>query len=97
MSLDTISITVVYTNGHTIQLTFAIEPDVCLGAAGQWFPGVAYHGPQYDAVPEVVAYAINEGRITADRICGDTDDEPPMATWSVNEASLPVLRRHGVI
>lgn len=81
--------------GHQTRLEFAIEDEVCLGANGRWYPGVVYHHAQHDAVPEVVAYAINEGGITEDSIMGDDDDDPPLATWSVEDDAL--LFTYGII
>jgi len=75
-------------NGHELELL--VLPEMILQAQ-TWRPGVVH--PGNDFLGEVIAYAINEGRCSADTIPMDEDDKP--VSWRVRDPEI--LRKHGLI
>jgi len=69
----------------------AVYSHVCLGGGGRWYPGVV--SETSDDIAEVIAYGINEGRVTADLV----PDEDFAVTWYVTDAGVALLREHGVV
>jgi hypothetical protein len=86
-----------------ITIELQIEPEVIMyGQADKLASGVVYHPEYYGMAPfehlsgigEVIAYGINEGRVTHDTI--ELDDGTSVQ-WSVKPESTKALRRWGVI
>ena len=86
-----------------ITIELQIEPEIIMhGQADKLAPGVVYHPEYYGIAPferspdigEVIAYGINEGRVTQDTI--ELDDGSHVQ-WSVRPESIKALRRWGVV
>ena len=86
-----------------IAVTMPLWREVIMhGQADKLAPGVVYHPEYYGMAPfehlsgigEVIAYGINEGRVTQDTI--ELDDGTSVQ-WSVKPESTKALRRSGVI
>jgi hypothetical protein len=86
-----------------ITIELQIEPEIIMhGQADKLAPGVVYHPEYYGIAPfehlpdigEVIAYGINEGRVTQDII--ELDDGSHVQ-WSVRPESIKALRRWGVV
>ena len=86
-----------------ITIELQIQPEIILhGQADKLAPGVVYHPECYGIAPfehlpdigEVIAYGINEGRVTQDTI--ELDDGSHVQ-WSVRPDSIKALPRWGVV
>jgi hypothetical protein len=111
--IGAITVDVTYPNQKTVAVDFAVREEVCLGPGDRWYPGVQYDGnwPEVDGgtvqddldVGEVVAYGINEGRVTESEIDIWTEDAPEGSPtnahirWRVRPDSVVLLREHGII
>jgi hypothetical protein len=81
---------------------FAIHAEVCLSgqiSGNGWVPGVIVPGgADRDDIDEVIAYGINEGRVTASTIPADPDEDGSVPVhWRVEAEGIAALRQHGII
>ena len=97
VTLENIVIDCVFPSGKGLSFELQIEPGIIMkGQATDLTPGVFYN-PEYYGHPifcdddmedigEVVAYAINEGKVTADTVDGiawSVRDVQPLKDWGV--------------
>ena len=101
--LDTIVVCVNYPpDGHTREVELVVEPRVCLGGSGRWYPGVVYRPEYYTLnqfgedrdIGEIIAYGINEGRTHTGDVLGERREGNIF--WSVTRGA-EVLREYGII
>jgi hypothetical protein len=102
VTLDDIAVQCRYGEESTT-IELQIEPEIIMqGQADELGPGVVYHPEYYGISPfghlpnigEVIAYGINEGRVTQDTI---EIDDGTHVQWSVKPEGIKALRRWGVI
>ena len=105
VTLDDIAVDCVFSNGKRVVLELQIEPEIILkGQADHLTPGVVYR-PEYYGVPvfddlpdigEIVAYAINEGKITEDTVT-ELEETDLSVRWQVRPESIPMLEAWDII
>jgi hypothetical protein len=105
VTLDDIAVDCVFSNGKRVVLELQIEPEIILkGQANYLTPGVVYR-PEYYGVPvfddlpdigEIVAYAINEGKVTKDTIT-KLEETDLSVRWQVRAESIRILEVWGII
>jgi hypothetical protein len=102
VTLDDIAVQCRYRD-DSITIELQIEPEIIMhGQADKLAPGVVYHPEYYGIAPfehlpdigEVIAYGINEGRVTQDTV---ELDDGTRVQWSVKPESIKALRRWRVI
>jgi len=105
VTLDDIAVDCVFSNGKRVVLELQIEPEIILkGQADHLTPGVVYR-PEYYGVPifddlpdigEIVAYAINEGKVTEDTVT-ELEETDLSVRWQVRPESIRILEAWDII
>ena len=99
VTLSDLVVDVTFPSGETAAIELQIEPSIILkGQADTLSPGVVYNPEYYsrDNAPEygeIIAYGINEGKVTQDTIDGDAG----IISWKVRPAGIRALKEWDVI
>jgi hypothetical protein len=101
--LATFSVALTDAAGRDEVRSFVIHAEVCLSgqiSGNGWVPGVIVPPADRaeDDLDEVIAYGINEGRVTASVIAADPDDDDSVDVhWRVEAEGIVALRQYGII
>jgi len=107
-SFGTITVELTYSDDSKRAIELAIEDGVLFSGSGRSYPGVIEVGDVVDNDAELVAYGINEGRVTEcdyrpiwaeTHLANGHDDEADpveLTGWRVT-GGVEMLRRYGIV
>lgn len=103
--LGWVTVEITYSDGSKRTVELSVERGILFSGDGRSYPGVIERADKPDNDAEIVAYGINEGRVThcdyrpiwaEISLANDEPDAVELVAWRVT-GGVETLRRHGII